>query len=445
MQGNNNISLDITKDGHTAKKFDCPSCGKKKRFVKYFNFDTGQYLPDKYGRCDREANCGYFAQPWNDKEELFPDAHTQQQQRKPQPKPKQEIKTVAREIVQSTLRHYEYNIFMQWLTSLVGHDNATQAAKRYFIGTAKNGGTIFWQIDRFMRVRTGQRFFYLQDGHRNKENPPKRLFTKSDGYEPCLFGEHLLYMEPDSQTIAIVESEKTAVIASIYLPTIAGKKVSWLASGGSNGLTEEKIKTLTGKEVILCPDFSYSTRASWGLLPMRKATNERGILIPDENGEPDESYIPYSAKIKAVGANVRFFDPYPHANDGSDIADYLIKLPAPVFYKKPDFRTLIIPAHTQEAENIPQRDTTTPNLHENEPDNTTPLTGQIPFKILKNQLNQVQDVLISPESLTQKVLTMLQKPQIALLIETFSIFEGYIEPLTDELRNTRRNTTEAEN
>ena len=63
----------------------------------------------------------------------------------------------------------------------------------------------------------------------------------------CLFGEHLL--RDTAKMVAIVESEKTAIIASVYLP-----KFIWLACGGSEGLNPDKCKCLKGRKVVLYPD-----------------------------------------------------------------------------------------------------------------------------------------------------------------------------------------------
>jgi hypothetical protein len=65
----------------------------------------------------------------------------------------------------------------------------------------------------------------------------------------CLFGEHLLIDK--TKPVAIVESEKTAVIASIFLPQFV-----WVAAGSLTSLNAEKCSILKGRTVILFPDLN---------------------------------------------------------------------------------------------------------------------------------------------------------------------------------------------
>jgi hypothetical protein len=64
-----------------------------------------------------------------------------------------------------------------------------------------------------------------------------------------LFGEHLLIDK--TKPVAIVESEKTAIIASQYLPQFI-----WVAVGSLSNLNAEKCSILKGRIVILFPDLN---------------------------------------------------------------------------------------------------------------------------------------------------------------------------------------------
>lgn len=63
-----------------------------------------------------------------------------------------------------------------------------------------------------------------------------------------VFGLHLFNSDPP-KAIAIVESEKTAVIASIAFPEFI-----WMATGGFANLKSDIIKPLANRKVILFPD-----------------------------------------------------------------------------------------------------------------------------------------------------------------------------------------------
>ncbi len=64
-----------------------------------------------------------------------------------------------------------------------------------------------------------------------------------------MFGEHLLIDK--TKPVAIVESEKTAVIASVYLPQFI-----WVAVGSLTNLNAEKCSILKGRTVTLFPDLN---------------------------------------------------------------------------------------------------------------------------------------------------------------------------------------------
>ncbi len=64
----------------------------------------------------------------------------------------------------------------------------------------------------------------------------------------CLFGEHLLTTHPN-KPVAIVESEKTAIIAAGFIPDYL-----WLATAGKGNLNPEKLKPLHHRHVKLYPD-----------------------------------------------------------------------------------------------------------------------------------------------------------------------------------------------
>ena len=64
----------------------------------------------------------------------------------------------------------------------------------------------------------------------------------------CFYGEHLL-AEVSTKAVAIVESEKTAIIASIFLPEFI-----WLATGSISNLNADHCKVLQNRNVTLFPD-----------------------------------------------------------------------------------------------------------------------------------------------------------------------------------------------
>ncbi len=236
----------------SSKKYICPRC-KRKTFVLYIDNHTGSPLHSTVGKCDRADNCGHHYPPkqyftdnrisFDSKREYVP---------RPRPTPKPRPSFINIELFKKSLSSYEKNQFAQWLIGVVGEKQASEAIGRYFVGTLLNGGTCFWQIDLQGKIRTGKIIVYGKDGHRRKDitSPVQWVHSvlKSNFIlSQCLFGEHLLH--DATKKVAIVESEKTAVIASIYLPDMI-----WVACGGSEGLNADRCSVLKGRNVILFPD-----------------------------------------------------------------------------------------------------------------------------------------------------------------------------------------------
>ena len=159
-----------------------------------------------------------------------------------------------------------------------------RAAQRYRLGMSRDGGVIFWQIDEREMLRDGKIMYYRPDCHRDHDRKPtwtnhllRRCRQMPEDWKPehCLFGLHrtkqTLQTHPrplpveggekktvaplpkqggdGGGSIAIVESEKTAVIMSEVMPEYV-----WLATGGKTELSVAKLKPLAGRKVILFPD-----------------------------------------------------------------------------------------------------------------------------------------------------------------------------------------------
>lgn len=147
--------------------------------------------------------------------------------------------------------------FIEYLCGLFDIKTIERVAADYYLGNTRNRDVIFWQVDCNRRIRTGKVICYdPQTGHRAKSGTTwihalmkkKGLINGEYNLQQCLFGEHLLQKYPD-KVVAIVEAEKTAIIASAVFP-----KYVWLATGGKYGINADKMKVLAGRKVIFYPD-----------------------------------------------------------------------------------------------------------------------------------------------------------------------------------------------
>lgn len=91
----------------SSKKFICPKCNKR-TFVKYLETETGIYLAEEFGRCDRETNCGYYSTPTGEFTNTFEVVDI------PTPEPSYH----SYDLVSQSGRNYKQNNFVQFLKTL---------------------------------------------------------------------------------------------------------------------------------------------------------------------------------------------------------------------------------------------------------------------------------------------------------------------------------------
>lgn len=334
-----------------SKKHHCPECTKK-RFVRYIDTETGEYLPEQYGRCDRESKCGYFLKPYKDG---YAKAILEQEQgnktdwkpqrpkpiKKPVNKPKRAFIPV--EVFNCTRAGYEQNTFIQNLLSRVAFPFEVQDVEKvislYHLGTVQNGyragANTFPFIDAQGNVRaiqvkqfdeqnhtTGTDFLHsIIEKHHTRNNKPLpewlEAYNKNETKVSCLFGEHLLSKYPYNP-VALVEAPKTAIYGTLYFgfpeqPT----NLLWLAVYNLSSLNLNKLEALKGRIVYLFPDLSKDGKAFelWS----NKATEIQKRL--------QGTYFHVSDLLEQLA-------PQQDKEQGKDIADYLIKQDWRLFRKQ---------------------------------------------------------------------------------------------------------------
>lgn len=309
-----------------SRKHHCPGCGKK-RFVRYVDSSTGEYLPERFGRCDREANCGHHLKP-----EKEP---TPAMTYKPHPVAKNVF--YPPELLTATRHDYTRNTFVENLTTRIAYplpqDEVRKVAQMYQTGSVTRpgfmqGAITFPFIDDRGRVHAIQVKLFGKNNHTTKTNAIHAMikhrrqatgrplpgwlqdYEKQDRKIRCLFGSHLLKHYPRNP-IAIVEAPKTAFIASLYFgsPEASEKNFIWLAAYNLSSLKAYKCRPLAGRKVVLFPDLSNDGSAfeKWSADAARLSKE-----IPD-------------ASFKVSDLLERKATPAMRLK-GADLADYLIAM-----------------------------------------------------------------------------------------------------------------------
>jgi hypothetical protein len=240
-------------------RFTCPSCKEDKIFSRYVDNETGEQIDSSVGRCNRENNCGYHLTPkqYFKENKIALNTATINLPIQVPSQPKQ-TSFIPHDTFELSQCKYNSNYFVQYLSKQFGVKECIKLIRKYFIGTSMNcnKATIFWQIDIKGRIRTGKIMLYNASTGRRVKNSAipvnwvhKHIKQPDFVLNQCLFGEHLLIN--NSKPVAVVESEKTAIIASAYMPEFI-----WVATGSKQNLTSKLCKILKGRDVFLWPDLN---------------------------------------------------------------------------------------------------------------------------------------------------------------------------------------------
>jgi hypothetical protein len=231
------------KNRKRAELCPCGKSNKDKKFSPYKGFTDKGYC----------HGCGQNFFPEKE-DEINPFSFIERIKHKPAlEKP---ISYIDLNIYRRSLALYDGNNFISFLKTVFKTDLVDQAMDKFKIGTSKlwKGATVFWQIDELGNARTGKIMLYDSQTGKRVKKPFDHInwvhsILKLNDYNlgQVFFGTQCI--KSSSNTIAIVESEKTAIIASICFPT-----VTWLAAGSKDGLKIEKFKPLKNRNIILYPD-----------------------------------------------------------------------------------------------------------------------------------------------------------------------------------------------
>lgn len=253
----------------SPRKFDCPSCGARRRFTRYIDLSTSEYIADHVGRCDRENSCGHHVTP-----RMYFDQHGGPEPAKdwtpPPPPPPKPLWVHAEVDVEATIQGVHRLPLLRYFMAQPAIDAAIlqETVREYQVGRwnapgdIHHGALVAWQRDAQGRVRAGHLIPFGEDGHRQKPDrwghwAHKVIHRRSAsdlGVRWCLFGEHLLPRYPDA-VVMVVESEKTALGMACLKPYVGGRRALWVATAGKDGFGD-RLLALRGREVMAWPDAS---------------------------------------------------------------------------------------------------------------------------------------------------------------------------------------------
>lgn len=267
----------------SSHKAICPRCGKK-TFVLYLDASK-QPLSDDVGKCDRKDKCNWHYTPrefLRDQGLNYRAFHAGAFVKNPTYIPKiiepdyidkDDFAKTMKRGTDHSLGRYLHKVF----SPLMSYDDINAVLMKLGVGYSKHfgGSPIFWQIDRFNRIRTGKVMGYNENTGKRVQFPKKeikwahKLFkdkSREFRLQQCYFGSHVLnHADPTPKPIiSLFESEKAVCIVSLALAACGAENLMIpMSCGGCEALnpTPEKmrdqfdaISILKNAKVVLYPD-----------------------------------------------------------------------------------------------------------------------------------------------------------------------------------------------
>lgn len=275
----------------TGKRLPCPSCGSSRGFAPDARDNTQGYCHACQTTITGTTNVGRTTQAPPTA------APTDEHPQRPAP----------------TVTYDQTDTLSRFLVSLPRAGEPMRLhLKQWSIGATTDGRTVCDHGNVCFKAMA-----YGSDGKRDKNRQP---FWHPTGAAVPLFGCQWLadgvsfvdYQSWATHTLTtrtpvmLVESEKTAVLASFLFPAVC-----WLACGGASGLTRHKAQTLRGRTVTVL--FDCDQAGTDGAERARQALTDVGA----------------KAIVKTLN------DVIPNAPDGYDIGDWVLsELTQPLEYSE---------------------------------------------------------------------------------------------------------------
>jgi hypothetical protein len=302
-----NFRYSLEKYTGSKTRFKCPECqNKSTTFVRYIDNENGEYIDESVGKCNRENKCGYHLKPQQfflNNGRPFVNYYGNHGLRSSKNLINPPNSTfIPRGIYENSLPPTQNN-FLAFLKSLIGNEAMKKLREAYRIGCSEywEGATVFWQIDAKGLIRTGKIMLYDRITGKRVKEPYSHITWAHTAHKlrdfelkQCLFGEHLLV--GNDKPVGIVESEKTAIICSHYIP-----EMTWLATGGKSNFKAERFQILKERVVTFFPDLGAYD--SWE----EKIMNELSFI-----------------KKRSIDTTIENCATEQERADGLDLADFLI-------------------------------------------------------------------------------------------------------------------------